>query len=141
MSDTPEMKQIKEEMRNLALEDPDEAFEIISSTSSETVGQIETRGIFSKYFGKLKTKLKRTVMWINKNKDKSLDDILVERWRDSCSEENMRSSLAKCKRKATKKRKRAKQTLTSKCEQSASLKEHCGWKNLFNQKNNIYVLS
>ena len=53
------MKQIKEEMRKLALEDPDEAFEIISSTSSETVGQIETRGIFSKYFGKLKTKLKR----------------------------------------------------------------------------------
>ena len=124
------MKLVKEEMRKLAFEDPDEAFEIISSTSSKTLDELETEeggkttilrqdsakppqeSDTQSSFSKLKTKLKKTATWLNENKDKSLDDILMERWRDGCSEESLKTAKAKCKQKARKKKK----STSSKCK-------------------------
>merc|ERR1711963_1375278 len=38
-----------------------------------------------KYFQKLKTRLQTAAIWFVENKDKTLDEILVERWKEKCS--------------------------------------------------------
>ena len=141
MSDTPDIKEVKAEMRSLVAKDSDEAFEILDSTSSmrfsemeedgenspnapdpqitedtqdrvsNTVGQSQDTNSLDdsesktrKYFGKMKTKLKKVAKWLKKNKDKSLDDIMGKRWKGKCSEENLQNTMAKCKRKGQKKK-------------------------------------
>ena len=165
-TDTPDMKEVKEEMKNLVSEDPDEAFEILTSTSSMRFSEMQederndsqndrtsddeddtdnektrtgkndsdssdetpdsndqdTESKTRKYFGKLKTKLKKAAKWLNENKDKTLDDVLVQKWKDNCSEEKLKSSMAKCKKKGQKKK--SKKSSGSKC---AKLQSHKEW--------------
>merc|ERR1712223_1769550 len=114
-TDTPDMKEVKEEMKNLVSEDPDEAFEILTSTSSKRFSEMEederndsqndrtsddeddtdnentrtgknnsdssdetqdsndqdtrkdTESKTRKYFGQLKTQLKKAAKWLNEN--------------------------------------------------------------------------
>ena len=156
-TDTPMVKEVKEEMRSLVSEDPDEAFEIFSSTSSKRLSEMEeddgddspnnriidddddtdnqdTRNTGNKsddnqskarkYLGKLKTSLKRVGKWINENKDKSLGDILVKSWKDNCSDEKLKSSMDKCKKKVQKKNsKNNKKSNASKCRELQTYKE------------------
>merc|ERR1712018_331684 len=37
-----------------------------------------------KYLGKVKDKLQSAAIWVVENKDKTIDDILVERWKEKC---------------------------------------------------------
>ena len=164
-TDTPDMKEVKEEMKNLVSEDPDEAFEILTSTSSMRFSEMQederndsqndrtsddeddtdnektrtgkndsdssdetpdsndqdTESKTRKYFGKLKTKLKKAAKWLNENKDKTLDDVLVQKWKDNCSEEKLKNSMAKCKKKGQKKK--SKTSNVSKCSKLQSHKE------------------
>merc|ERR1711963_669765 len=48
-----------------------------SSTNTKTPAK--------KYFQKLKTRLQTAAIWFVENKDKTLDEILVERWKEKCS--------------------------------------------------------
>merc|ERR1712012_1465072 len=48
-----------------------------SSTNTKTPAK--------KYFQKLKTRLQTAAIWFAENKDKTLDEILVERWKEKCS--------------------------------------------------------
>merc|ERR1712183_223413 len=76
-----------------------------------------------KYFGKLKTDLKKAAKWLNENKDKTLDDIMVERWKEKCSEESLKNSLAGCKRKGQKKN--SKSSSTNCKNRQSSKKQAC----------------
>merc|ERR1712211_146763 len=48
-----------------------------SSTNTKTPAK--------KYFQKLKTRLQTAAIWFVENKDKTLDEILVDRWKEKCS--------------------------------------------------------
>merc|ERR1712012_198140 len=48
-----------------------------SSTNTKTSAK--------KYFQKLKTRLQTAAIWFVENKDKTLDEILVDRWKEKCS--------------------------------------------------------
>jgi len=139
LSDTPDIKEVKDEVRSLVEKDSDEAFEILASTSSRTFSEMEeeventqnapdtqitddSESKTRKYFGKMKSKLKKVAKWLNENKDKTLDDIMVKRWKEKCSEESLNNSMAKCKRKAQKKKRLSAESVTSKCKKHKSLK-------------------
>merc|ERR1711936_814565 len=81
-------------------------------------GQKERKG--KDFLKKLKTKLKKAVVWINENKDKTLDEILVEGWKEKCSKSNLQ-----CRSKGPKRRKMSKQakTSSSNCRKSQSEKK------------------
>jgi hypothetical protein len=40
--------------------------------------------------------LKKTAKWFNENKDRRIDDILVEKWSQKCSKKSLDSSKEKC---------------------------------------------
>merc|ERR1711936_393166 len=72
------------------------------------------------FLQKLKTKLKKAVVWMNENKDKTLDEILVKGWKEKCSKSNLQ-----CRSKGPKRRKMSKQakTSSSNCRKSQSEKK------------------
>jgi len=45
----------------------------------------KTKTPAKKYFQKLKTRLQTAAIWFVENKDKTLDEILVDRWKEKCS--------------------------------------------------------
>ena len=111
---------------------------------SNTVGQSQDTNSLDdsesktrKYFGKMKTKLKKVAKWLKKNKDKSLDDIMGKRWKGKCSEENLQNTMAKCKRKGQKKKRLSAESVTSKCKKHKSLKE-LDFGNTENQKRQYF---
>merc|ERR1712038_697656 len=56
------------------------------STADEESDPVSTskRIKTKKYLGKVKDKLQSAAIWFVENKDKTLDDILVERWKEKC---------------------------------------------------------
>jgi len=58
-----------------------------STVDEESISDSSTKNKTSakKYFQNLKTKFKTAAIWFVENKDKSLDEILVERWKEKCS--------------------------------------------------------
>ena len=87
-----------------------------TNTDTES-GQNENNG--RDFLQKLKTKLKKAVVWMNENKDKTLDEILVKGWKEKCSKSNLQ-----CRSKGPKRRKMSKQAKnsSSSCKKSQSEK-------------------
>merc|ERR1711874_478597 len=56
------------------------------STADEESDPVSTskRIKAKKYLGKVKDKLQSAAIWFGENKDKTIDDILVERWKEKC---------------------------------------------------------
>merc|ERR1711963_49544 len=63
--------------RRTTVSSADEENSSDSSTNTKTPAR--------KYFQKLKTRLQTAAIWFVENKDKTLDEILVERWKEKCS--------------------------------------------------------
>merc|ERR1712183_1182139 len=81
-----------------------------SSNPSQSTSPTASQNKIKQNFGKLKTKLKKAAKWLNENKDKTLDDIMVERWKEKCTEDSLKNSLAQCKRKGMKKNSKSSST-------------------------------
>merc|ERR1711953_1146652 len=58
-----------------------------SSTNTKTPAK--------KYFQKLKSRLQTAAIWFVENKDKTLDEILVERWKEKCSGTDLKKEKRK----------------------------------------------
>merc|ERR1712152_65091 len=58
-----------------------------SSTNTKTPAK--------KYFQNLKTRLQTAAIWFVENKDKTLDEILVKRWKEKCSETDSKKEKRK----------------------------------------------
>jgi len=69
---------------------------------------------------KLKAKLKKATVWFVENKDKTLDQILVDRWKEKCSAANL-----KCPRKGKKNRRNPKNSPNSCKKTQSSKKKRC----------------
>merc|ERR1711953_114723 len=112
--DTPEEKLVKDALKSLLEEDSDEAYEFLSTSSSRNPlrkfklpkkkvkptpspdsptdeetdpGSSSRRRIKTsakKYLQKVKDKLKVAAVWYLENKDKTIDDILVDKWKEKC---------------------------------------------------------
>merc|ERR1712012_892157 len=63
--------------RRTTVSSADEENSSDSSTNTKTPAK--------KYFQKLKTRLQTAAIWFVENKDKTLDEILVDRWKEKCS--------------------------------------------------------
>jgi len=59
-----------------------------STVDEESISDSSTKNKTSakKYFQNLKTRFQTAAIWFVENKDKSLDEILVERWKEKCSD-------------------------------------------------------
>merc|ERR1712113_290768 len=64
---------------------PDENRGPVSSPDEERDSNPNTKKVAAKkYLGKVKDKLQSAAIWFVENKDKTIDDILVERWKEKC---------------------------------------------------------
>merc|ERR1712141_638815 len=64
---------------------PDEDRDPVSSPDEERDSNPSTKKASAKkYLGKVKDKLQSAAIWFVENKDKTIDDILVERWKEKC---------------------------------------------------------
>merc|ERR1711953_229781 len=64
---------------------PDDYRDPVSSPDEERDSNPSTKkAAAKKYLGKVKDKLQSAAIWFVENKDKTIDDILVERWKEKC---------------------------------------------------------
>merc|ERR1712038_187888 len=64
---------------------PDDYRDPVSSPDEERDSNPSTKKASAKkYLGKVKDKLQSAAIWFVENKDKTIDDILVERWKEKC---------------------------------------------------------
>merc|ERR1712154_609690 len=66
----------------------DEEGDLVSPTEDERDSVSTTKRIKAaakKYLGKVKDKLQSAAIWFAENKDKTIDDILVDKWKEKCS--------------------------------------------------------
>merc|ERR1712203_702973 len=62
--------------------------DLVSPTEDEKDSVSTTKRIKAaakKYLGKVKDKLQSAAIWFVENKDKTIDDILVDKWKEKCS--------------------------------------------------------
>merc|ERR1712154_627356 len=65
----------------------DEEGDLVSPTEDERDSVSTTKRIKAaakKYLGKVKDKLQSAAIWFAENKDKTIDDILVDKWKEKC---------------------------------------------------------
>merc|ERR1712203_1104522 len=66
----------------------DEEGDLVSPTEDERDSVSTTKRIKAaakKYLGKVKDKLQSAAIWFAENKDKTIDDILVDKWKEKCT--------------------------------------------------------
>merc|ERR1711902_311054 len=73
--------------RRTTVSSADEENSSDSSTNTKTPAK--------KYFQKLKTRLQTAAIWFVENKDKTLDEILVDRWKEKCSGTDLKKEKRK----------------------------------------------
>merc|ERR1711874_718228 len=65
---------------------PDENRGPVSSPDEERDSNPNTKKVAAKkYLGKVKDKLQSAAIWFVENKDKTIDDILVDKWKEKCT--------------------------------------------------------